>query len=112
MLAGRLGAVVLAAGDTAKRLTWHDLRATGITWMAARGDDPLRIKQHAGHSTFSTTEQYIRTAEAIRDGFGDVFPELPACLLGGLLCAPFVRRAKSPMITVGATGFEPVTSSV
>jgi hypothetical protein len=25
------------------------LRATGITWAAVRGDDPLRIKQRAGH---------------------------------------------------------------
>lgn len=66
---------------TQKPLTWHDLRATGLTWMAVRGDDPLKIKQRAGHSTFSTTELYIREAEAVRDGFGDVFPPLPAALL-------------------------------
>jgi hypothetical protein len=55
--------------------------------MAVRGDDPLKIKQRAGHSTFSTTEIYIREAEAVREGFGDVFPTLPACLIdpiGGL----------------------------
>jgi hypothetical protein len=63
---------------TRKALTWHDLRATGITWMAVRGDDPLKIKQRAGHTTFSTTEIYIREGEAIRDGFGEVFPPLPA----------------------------------
>lgn len=66
---------------TRKPLTWHDLRATGITWMAVRGDDPLKIKQRAGHSTFSTTEIYIREAEAVREGFGDVFPPLPGCLV-------------------------------
>jgi hypothetical protein len=65
---------------TRKQLTWHDLRATGITWMAIRGDDPLKIKQRAGHTTFSTTERYIRQAEAVREGFGEVFPELPECL--------------------------------
>jgi integrase len=65
---------------TRKPLTWHDLRATGITWMAIRGDDPLKIKQRAGHMTLSTTERYIRQAEAVREGFGDVFPELPECL--------------------------------
>jgi hypothetical protein len=73
--------------DTCKQLTWHDLRASGITWMAVRGDDPLKIKQRAGHSTFSTTEIYIREAEAVREGFGEVFPTLPACLIdpiGGL----------------------------
>jgi integrase len=67
---------------TSKAITWHDLRATGATWMAVRGDDPLKIKQRCGHASFSTTEIYIREAEAVREGFGDVFPELPACLLG------------------------------
>jgi integrase len=66
---------------TRKPMTWHDLRATGLTWLAVRGDDPLKIKQRAGHSTFSTTEGYIREGEAIRDGFGVVFPPLPECLL-------------------------------
>jgi integrase len=28
---------------TTKAMTWHDLRATGLTWMAVRGDDPLKI---------------------------------------------------------------------
>jgi hypothetical protein len=53
------------------------LRATGITWCAVRGDDPLKIKQRAGHTTFSTTVRYIREAENVRDAFGDVFPPLP-----------------------------------
>jgi hypothetical protein len=67
---------------TRKSLTWHDLRATGATWMAVRGDDPLKIKQRCGHRTFSTTELYVREAEAVREGFGDPFPALPAALLG------------------------------
>jgi integrase len=66
---------------TRKWITFHDLRATGLTWMAVRGDDALRIKQRAGHSSFSTTERYIREAEAVRDGFGAVFPALPEALL-------------------------------
>jgi integrase len=70
-----------ASSPTRKQLTWHDLRATGLTWMAVRGDDPLKIKQRAGHASFGTTELYIRTAEAVRDGFGDVFPPLPDSLL-------------------------------
>jgi integrase len=36
-----------------KPITWHDLRATGLTWLAVRGDDPLKIKQRAGHSTLA-----------------------------------------------------------
>jgi hypothetical protein len=64
-----------------KNITLHDLRATGITWMAVRGDDPLRIKQRAGHSSFSTTEVYIREAENLARGFGDPFPPLPSDLV-------------------------------
>ncbi len=60
-----------------KHLTFHDLRATGITWMAVRGDDPLKIKQRAGHTTFSTTEGYIREAEDLRESFGLPFPPIP-----------------------------------
>jgi integrase len=41
---------------TRKAVTFHDLRATGVTWAAVRGDDPLKIKQRAGHRSFSTTE--------------------------------------------------------
>ena len=72
---------LLHSSPTTKPVTFHDLRATGITWCAVRGDDPLRIKQRAGHSTFSTTEGYIREAENLREAFGDVFPPLPAALL-------------------------------
>jgi integrase len=67
---------------TSKNITWHELSATGATWMAVRGDDPLKIKQRCGHRDFSTTELYIREAEALYEGFGDVFPPLPEELLG------------------------------
>ena len=45
--------------------------------MAVRGDDPLRIMQRAGHENFETTQGYLRLADALRVGFGDVFPALP-----------------------------------
>ena len=67
---------------TRKAIGFHDLRATGITWMAVRGDDALKIQQRAGHTDFDTTQIYIREAEAVRAGFGEVFPELPGALLG------------------------------
>jgi len=63
--------------ETRKAITFHGLRATGITRMAARGDDPLRIKQRAGHKAFTTTEGYIREAENLGASFGTVFPALP-----------------------------------
>jgi integrase len=64
-----------------QNMTWHDLRATGATWMAVRGDDPLKIMQRCGHRDYATTLRYIREAEAVRDGFGEPFPALPECLL-------------------------------
>jgi integrase len=73
---------LFADDDRQKHVTFHDLRATGITWMAVGGDDPLPIKQRAGHAAFATTEMYIREAENLAAGFGDVFPELPAQLIG------------------------------
>lgn len=83
-LAGVDRAELFASDATRKPMTFHDLRANGITWCAVRGDDPLKIKQRAGHASFSTTEGYIRTAENLADAnFGSPFPPLPAALLGG-----------------------------
>ena len=79
--AGVRRAELFAEDRTRSRIRFHDLRATGITWMAIRGDDPLKIKQRAGHRSLSTTERYIRVAEELRAGFGDVFPRLPAALV-------------------------------
>ncbi|MGD0527179.1 MAG: hypothetical protein ABSE49_18710 [Polyangiaceae bacterium] len=45
--------------------------------MVPVGDDLLKIKQRGGHAAFSTTEGYIRQAEAVRDGFGAVLPPAP-----------------------------------
>jgi hypothetical protein len=33
--------------------------------MALRGDDPLKIEQRCGHTTFGTTELSVREAEAV-----------------------------------------------
>ncbi len=70
-------------GDpTRKAITYYDLRATGITWMALRNDNPMAIKQRAGHRRFETTEGYIREAENLRAAnAGEPFPPLPASLL-------------------------------
>ncbi len=101
--------------ETRKSLTFHDLRATGITWMAARGDDPLRIMQRAGHADFETTKIYMREAENLAASFGDVFPTLPETLWSfandSQPCeteeandADLLRKV------VELTGIEPVTS--
>ncbi len=98
-----------------KPITFHDLRATGCTWAAVRGDDPLKIKQRAGHKSFQTTERYIREAEALRAGFGEPFPSLPACIMESSKRpgANRPRIAQSPKVhpktpgnPVGAAGIE------
>jgi integrase len=103
--------------ETRKAITFHDLRATGITWCAARGDDPLRIKQRAGHSSFSTTEGYIREAENLGASFGTVFPPLPDLVTGFGSGLDAIQTDEAIQLEnkgsgVGATGFEPVASSV
>jgi integrase len=65
---------------TSRPITWHDLRATGITWCAVRGDETFKIMHRAGHSSIETTTMYVREAEAMSDLFGEVFPKLPDCL--------------------------------
>ena len=73
---------LFVSSETHKRIRFHDLRATGITWMAIRGDDPLKIQHRAGHADLKTTQRYIRLAENIAGAhFGEPFPVLPSLLL-------------------------------
>lgn len=78
--AGVTRAELYADDATRKAITFHDLRATGTTWAAIRGDDPLKIMHRAGHRDLATTTLYVREAENVRRGFGQVFPPLPAAL--------------------------------
>jgi hypothetical protein len=74
----------LFTSDTTRRaLRFHDLRATGTTWLALRGDDPLKIQARAGHRDLATTMVYIRSAEVLGAGanIGTPFPPLPSSLL-------------------------------
>lgn len=115
-LAGVRRAELHANDATRKRLGFHDLRATGITWLAVRGDDPLKIQARAGHENFATTSGYIRAAEAAREGFGEVFPALSPTLVSSLVSAyrfganghPYEIKGESG---VGEAGFEPATTS-
>ncbi len=64
--------------ETSRRIVFHDLRGTGITWHAIAGTEPLRIQQWAGHTDFATTQEYLATADAVgRNDFGEPFPEFP-----------------------------------
>jgi hypothetical protein len=111
---GGQGKLLFVSDPTRKAITFHDLRATGITWCAVRGDDPLKIVQRAGHADFDTTQIYLREAENLAAGFGEVFPPLPADLLRGGLgsvsdSAPDdeANLAESLRSVVELTGIEP-----
>lgn len=79
--AGVTRAELFATDTTRRPLSFHDLRATGITWMALRGDNALAIQQRAGHTTFSTTQGYVRLAETLGN-VGAVFPPVPTFVTG------------------------------
>ncbi len=66
-----------ATDATRQAMRFHDLRATGITWMAVRKDAPQAIQSRAGHTDYTTTLGYIREAETLAASFGEVFPALP-----------------------------------
>jgi integrase len=66
---------------TTKRVTFYDLRSTGITWEVLARTEHLKIQQRAGHKSFSTTQGYIRTAEELGASIGAPFPALPDSLL-------------------------------
>jgi integrase len=72
----------LFANDRRRRpIRWYDCRSTGITWRARRNDAHLAIQYAAGHTSFETTEGYIKDAGEVGRGVGEPFPELPAELL-------------------------------
>lgn len=116
--AGVVRVDLFRASVTRKAMTFYDLRATGITWAAVRGDAPLEIQQRAGHTMFTTTQGYIREASPYRRPgvvFGTVFGPLPDRLLSleGPENESYRNRTivpGNPQISgdfVGAAGFEP-----
>jgi hypothetical protein len=72
--------------------------------------------QRAGHTNFKTTQLYVREAEAVREGFGEPFPALPASLLTGarteIASQIPSQRSQVSESAVGGTGFEPATSGL
>ena len=70
-------------GRTTKRLTFYDLRATGITWEILAGTEHTRVMQRAGHERFETTLGYIREADTLGENVGTPFPPLPSALVSG-----------------------------
>lgn len=82
-IAGCQREALYAADATRRPLTFHDLRATGITWMALRGDSIGDIQERVGHLQILTTQAYMRRGRLLARARGErAFPPLPQALLG------------------------------
>jgi integrase len=80
--AGVERAEVFADDATRRPIDYHDLRHTGITWRAIRGDDAKKIQRAAGHSGSAMTDRYINEAETVEGAsFGQPFPAVDLPLL-------------------------------
>jgi len=79
-----------------KVMTFYDLRATGITWEALAGTEPLAIMQRAGHKNLSTTQIYIREAETLGISAGKPFPLVPSSLLDASPTGPGSGPSSGP----------------
>jgi integrase len=76
--AGIKRADLFADDNTRRQISFHDLRHTGITWRALRGDEPLKVQRAAGHDDLRTTQRYINEAQTFEgENFGEPFPTLP-----------------------------------
>jgi hypothetical protein len=80
--AGVKRADLFADDGTRRMISFHDLRHTGITWRALRGDEPLKVQRAARHDDLRTTQRYINDAQTFEGAtFGEVFPAVPLSLL-------------------------------
>ena len=91
---------------------FHSLRDTCLTFMAIRGDEPLRIQWRAGHTSFAMTEKYIAQARRFEAGFGRPFEPLPPGLLDRSTYRSSTRGSKLDSTSCNSlaipTGIEPV----
>ena len=78
-------------------IRFHDLRATGITYMAIRGDSDQDVRERAGHADFETTLLYIRRGHLALSSaaIGRPYAALPACVLGESSREPVESSQKS-----------------
>jgi integrase len=61
--------------EESQPIRFHDLRATGITWRHARGDNATAIRQECGHEDVRTNDIYTRALAKLPAG--ELFPALP-----------------------------------
>lgn len=64
-----------------RAIVLHDLRDTGLTHMAVRGDSPIAIQWTGGHTDFKTTQGYIDRGKVDARRIGTPLPPLPPGLI-------------------------------
>lgn len=64
-----------------RAIVLHDLRDTGLTHMAVRGDSPIVIQWAGGHTDMKTTSGYIDRGRVEARRIGAPLPPLPPELL-------------------------------
>jgi hypothetical protein len=111
-LAGCTRPTLFADDAERKPLTFHDLRATGVTWRIMRGDNPFLVQGAAGHKSFSTTEGYIRATNLRGKGVGEPFPPIPAIVLGPAPEGPSNQMAKQEGVSGSAHAWPPADPPV
>jgi len=70
------------SSKTSVRLRFHDLRATGISYLAMLPEmTGFDIRDYAGHTELSTTDKYVRRGRKARDSVAAPFGPIPPSLL-------------------------------
>jgi integrase len=91
-------------------IRFHDLRATGLSYLGLLGRSDDEIRQRAGHADFKTTLLYIERARHVAGAdFGVPFEGIPDCLFererpGAFVAVPIQLRATEIRATIRATG--------
>ncbi len=112
--AGVARARLTADNETEEPADFRTLRDSYATWQALAGVPDKRIQRRLGHATNTTTDRYIKAAEAFDpEAIGMPFPPLPAPLLDQRMAPRGPTKRRSPGISrasiVARVGFEPTT---
>ncbi|MEU6263906.1 tyrosine-type recombinase/integrase [Saccharopolyspora shandongensis] len=110
-----------------EHLRLHDLRHTGLTWLADAGVKVHDLRKIAGHASLTTTERYLHTSHQSVTDAGALLskhlrrstdgPQLRVVRAAGKISRRTARRPATwdfssvtgPLNWVELTGFEPVT---
>jgi integrase len=85
--------------ETEEPMDFRSLRDSYATWLALAGVPDKRIQRRLGHASNTTTDRYIKAAEAFDvAAIGEPFPPLPPDLLAQPLAQPSPTKRRRPGI--------------